>query len=210
MEIIVPFFCLHQVCWNKIRQKDCLFQAFLLDKPVSLFWQFVWDLPVVSSLFSLGFKSWKLKRYFVLVFNFLQCPLTTVLVIIFCNFATYQYKSDSQKVKRNLVSGIKNLVQALSHEFQNNLGLRISGNIRKISNLVGGIAQCPVSLPNIKLWQQQSKRSQERYQRFLVLTNFIGLLYLIPNILSWIAEPHKLLLLLSLFYYYYYYHHLFI
>ena len=31
--------------------------------------------------------------------------------------------------------------------------LRKYGNIRKISNLEGYIAQCPVSPPEIKLWQ---------------------------------------------------------
>ena len=40
------------------------------------------------------------------------------------------------------------------------------GNIKKISNLGGGIAQCPVSLPEIKLWYQQSKNKRKQISSF--------------------------------------------
>ena len=44
--------------------------------------------------------------------------------------------------------------------------LRKLGNIGKISNLVGDIAQCPVSLPEMKLWQLQSKNMQKQISNF--------------------------------------------
>ena len=47
--------------------------------------------------------------------------------------------------------------------------LRKSLNIKLILNLSGDIAHCPVSYPEIKLWQQRSKNIQSRYQTFFVL-----------------------------------------
>ena len=44
--------------------------------------------------------------------------------------------------------------------------LRKYGNISKISNAGEDIAQRPVSLPEIKLWQQQSKNSQKQISNF--------------------------------------------
>ena len=40
--------------------------------------------------------------------------------------------------------------------------LRKLGNIRKISNLVGHIAQCLVSLQGFRLWKQQLKNKQKQ------------------------------------------------
>ena len=43
----------------------------------------------------------------------------------------------------------------------------------------------PVSLPEIKLWQQQLKKERKsRYQFFLALSNFTGFLYFALNILT--------------------------
>ena len=50
--------------------------------------------------------------------------------------------------------------------------LRKLGNIGKISNFGRHIAQRPVSVPEIKLWKQQSKSTHSRYQTFLYLSNF--------------------------------------
>ena len=44
--------------------------------------------------------------------------------------------------------------------------LRKIGNIGKFLNLVGDIAQSPVSLPKIKLWQQKSKNTQKQISNF--------------------------------------------
>ena len=65
-----------------------------------------------------------------------------------------------------MIFSIANLVYELPHELPSNLRLRILGNIRKISNLGADIAQCPVSLPEIKLWQQQSKNIQKQISNF--------------------------------------------
>ena len=53
---------------------------------------------------------------------------------------------DSSQVNGNLISSVKNLVYELDHKLPNNLRLWIFGNIRKVSNLDGDIALCPVSL----------------------------------------------------------------
>ena len=71
--------------------------------------------------------------------------ITIILVIIFWNFTTFWYRSNSPQLKRKLISSIANLV----YELPNDLRPRILGNIRKISNLGGGKAQCPVSLQEI-------------------------------------------------------------
>ena len=52
----------------------------------------------------------------------------TIFVIIFWNLTMFQYRSNSPQVKWNTLSTIANLVKELSHEFPNNLGLRILGN----------------------------------------------------------------------------------
>ena len=65
----------------------------------------------------------------------------------------FYYRPDEPQVKRNVISSKVNLVYALPHELPNDLRLRILGNFRKILNWGGDIAQCPVSPPEIKLWQ---------------------------------------------------------
>ena len=54
--------------------------------------------------------------------------LQTILVIIFWNFTIFLYRSDSPQVKRYLISSIASLVHELTHEFPNDLRLRISVN----------------------------------------------------------------------------------
>ena len=72
-----------------------------------------------------------------------------------------------------MISSIANLVNELHHELPNGgafvptqekkktYDLRKSGNIRKTLNLGGDIAQRPVPAPEIKPWQQQSKKMQK-------------------------------------------------
>ena len=61
---------------------------------------------------------------------------------------------------------------------------RKQGNIRKILNLGGDIAQCPVLFSEINFGNSSKKRHKLRYQTFLFLSNFTGSLCLVPNILS--------------------------
>ena len=85
---------------------------------------------------------------------------------IFWNFTIFQYRYDSPQVKRNFIYSIANVVYELPHEFPNDLRLRKLGNITKIPNLGGDKAQCPVSLQEIWLWQQQSKMRQKWISNF--------------------------------------------
>ena len=98
----------------------------------------------------------------------------TILVIIYWNFTVFQYRFDSPNIKRTLISSIANSVYELPHEVPNNKtqDLRKLGNIRKISNLGGHIAQCLVSLQEIRLWQQQLKYTQNLIPNFSFLVQF--------------------------------------
>ena len=58
---------------------------------------------------------------------------------------------DSPQVKQDLISSITNFVHQLHHEFSNDLRLK-TRKYEEILKLVGGRAQCPVSLPEIRLW----------------------------------------------------------
>ena len=84
--------------------------------------------------------------------------MPTILAIIFWNFTMFQYRSDLPKVKRNLISNIAKLVCQLPHELPNDLGLQKIRKYKKMS-ILGG-AQFPVSLSEIKLWQQQQQISK--------------------------------------------------
>ena len=75
--------------------------------------------------------------------------------------------------------GIRVVIQVAEQLKTQNL--RKEENIRKISNLGG--AQRPVSLPQIKLWRQQSKKRKSRCQTFLYQSSFTGFLYFAPNVL---------------------------
>ena len=49
---------------------------------------------------------------------------TTILVMIFWNFAIFYYRQDSPQVKQNLIFGKANLVYGLPHELPNDLKLK--------------------------------------------------------------------------------------
>ena len=74
----------------------------------------------------------------------------TILVIIFWHFLNNYVRSESPQVKRYLISSITNLVHELVPEPLKTQDLRKLGNIRKMSNLGGSAAQCPVFLPETK------------------------------------------------------------
>ena len=96
----------------------------------------------------------------------------TILIIIFCNFAVFKYRSDSPQVQENMISTITNLKYELSHELPNDLRLRILGNIGEIANQGGDIAQCPAPFPKIKLWQWQLKITQKQIRNFSCSVQF--------------------------------------
>ena len=85
-----------------------------------------------------------------------------ILVIVFWNFkaflqvrcATSKTKLDTQYNKFKF--GIR-VVSRVDKRLKTQ-DLRNLGNIRQISNLGGGIGQYPVSLTEMKLWQQQLKK----------------------------------------------------
>ena len=67
-----------------------------------------------------------------------------------------QNRSDSPQIKRNVISSIDNLVYELSHDFPNDLRLRMLGSKKKLGNsrnLGGDITQCTVFPFEIQLWQ---------------------------------------------------------
>ena len=61
------------------------------------------------------------------------------------------------------------------------------GNIRKMSNLGGHIVQGLLSIQELKLCEQQLNKTENRYQTFLFLSGFTGLLHFVQNILFWIV-----------------------
>ena len=66
-----------------------------------------------------------------------------------------------------------------------------SKEILKSPNLVGDIAQCPVSLPEIKSGNSSQKVCTNRYQTFIALSSCSGFLYFVPNTLLEIAAPRR-------------------
>ena len=80
-----------------------------------------------------------------------------------------------------MISSIANLVYKLPHELPNDLRLRTLGYIRKISNLSRDTAQCPVSLTEIKLWQQKSKSTQKQISNFSFPVQFYQIYLFCPN-----------------------------
>ena len=93
-----------------------------------------------------------------------------------------------------MIPRIANHLYELPHELSNYLRLKDLGklgNIRKIPNLGRDIAQCPVSLPEIKFSNSSQKTRTNRYQTFLALSSFSGFLYFVPNILFGIAAPRR-------------------
>ena len=57
------------------------------------------------------------------------------------------------QIEQNLIFSVAIVVHELPKQLPNDFGLGILGNTKKISNMGGGIAKCPVSLPEIKLQQ---------------------------------------------------------
>ena len=114
------------------------------------------------------------------------------LVIISWNFTIFQYRSDSPQVKGNLISSITNLLYELPHELPNDLRLRKLGNIRKISNLGGHIAQYLVSLQELRICEQQLKNTQKQIPNLFFLSSFTGLIHFVPNILSGIVARNQI------------------
>ena len=72
--------------------------------------------------------------------------------------------------KRNVIPSIANYVYQLPHEYSNDL--RKLGNIKKIPNLGGEIAQCLVPLPEIKFGNSSQKACTNRYQGFSCTVHF--------------------------------------
>ena len=107
----------------------------------------------------------------------------TILVKIFWNFTIFQYRSNPPLVKGNLISSIANLVLK-------NLTLSILGKqeILEISQIYMD-TQPIVSSPfrNLDFENSSLKTLKNRYQTFLSLFNFTGLLHSVPNILSGIV-----------------------
>ena len=81
------------------------------------------------SLFLFKYKS-NLKYLMIWFSKFgLNISLTsTILAMIFSNFAIFWYRPDSQQVKRNLMSSITNLVCEFPHEMPNDLKFRNLGD----------------------------------------------------------------------------------
>ena len=109
-----------------------------------------------------------------------------ILVIIFCNFTIFQYRSDSPQVKGNLVSSIANLVCELPHELPNDLRFRMSENqeiLEKSQIWVGTQPSAQSPFKNLDFANTSQKTRKNRYQTFHFLHSFSGLLYFVPNIL---------------------------
>ena len=119
-----------------------------------------------------------------------------IVVIIFWNFAMFQYRANSPQIKQNLISSITNLVYELSHGLPNNLRLRIIGNQKILEKSQVWLetkpkAQSPFQKSNS--FNSSQKEQKNRYQSFLVLSNFTGFVYSVPNITSRIVGWNKTL-----------------
>ena len=94
-----------------------------------------------------------------------------------------QCRSDSPQVKRNLIFSITNLEYELPNELPNDLILRMLENQKiygKTHICVNSWPSAESPLRNSDLNSKNLRRS--RYQSFLVMRNFTGFLYLVPNI----------------------------
>ena len=110
----------------------------------------------------------------------------TVLVIIYWNFTVFQYRSDLPQVKRNLISGIANLVNEFPHELPNDLRLTILGNIRTISNYGGDFFPSRKQTLVIAV-KKKTKVDIKLFLSYLVLLDFS---IFFQNILSGIVVNH--------------------
>ena len=105
---------------------------------------------------------------------------------MFWNFTIFQQRSDLPQLKRNLISSTANLVHQLLYELANDL--RKLGNIKKISNLGVHIAQCLVSLQELRLCLQQflahfAKNTQKQISNFSSPVQLCWIFQFVQNIL---------------------------
>ena len=107
--------------------------------------------------------------------------------VVQIRFTTSKIKLDTQCSKLSI------RVASRVAERLKNQNLRKLGNVRKISNLGGHIGQCLVSLQELRLSSQETRKN--RYQTFLFLSSFTGLLHFVPNLLSGIALATNILFL---------------
>ena len=121
---------------------------------------------------------------------------STILVIIFWNFTMFQYRSDSPQVKGNLIPSRANMVYELPPELPNDL--RNQEILKKSQIWVDNslVSSLPlrtqtVFLQELRLCQSQLKKITKKYQIFLFLSSFTGLLYFVSNILSRIVVIKK-------------------
>ena len=130
-----------------------------------------------------------LIRKKMLISNFMTSQ-PAILIIIFWNFTIFQYRSDSPQVEGNLISSIANLVYELPHELPNKLRRRILGEqeiLGKSQIWVGTQPSSQFPFKNLDFANTSSKTRKNRFQTFLFLSSFTGLLHLVPNILSGIV-----------------------
>ena len=114
-----------------------------------------------------------------------------ILVVIFWNFTILQYISDSAQVKRNLITSIAKLVYELPHELPNNLRLRIFRNqeiLKKYKSQIDTQPSVQSPFKNLNFANSSYKTPKNRYQTFLFLSSFTGLLHFIPKNLSGIVD----------------------
>ena len=87
----------------------------------------------------------------------------------------------SPQVNPNSISSIIILEYKLPDELPNDLKYRVLVNIRKISNLDGYRAQCPVFLPGIKLCQERSKNTDKQISKLCSLVQFYWVVIICCN-----------------------------
>ena len=112
--------------------------------------------------------------------------MSTILVTIFWNFTRFQYKSDSPQVKENLIiselSKLANLVYELP---------------QKLPNFLSTWPTAQPSFMNLAFAKSNKKTCKNKYQTFLFLSGFTGLLHLVRTILSRIVEQANFLSILG-------------
>ena len=103
----------------------------------------------------------------------------------FSDFLFFMFLLTWKQIKRDLISSIILVVCDLSNDLRLSI-LRKLGNIREISKLIGGIAECPVSFPEMRLVIAAKNYTDPdiRYQSFLILSFFAWFFYLVPLVFS--------------------------
>ena len=109
-----------------------------------------------------------------------------ILVIVFWNFTIFEYKPDQPKVKQNVISSKRNLVYEVRHETPNDFAIRLLRKkeiLGKSSIWVETQSHAQPPLPKFNFGSSSQKSCKGRYQTFIVLSRFTGLLNFVPNIL---------------------------